>query len=292
VDGDGSVDKRPNCTEGSYTSTSRGLCEDFQELCIKLGMRSVLRLHAESSGNRKTRWRVSWSAGRDYYLTTPSKSVKQVPYKGKVYCVTVPTGYIVTERNGCISYQGNSGENSYSVLSLGTYIGNKFRIFYVHRFTGEETEPETQLERIVDICRAFNVRLIGADYGGGFHPNSHLLKRFGPERVQKYQYVARLNTKLRWEPRLLRWVCHRTEVMSAVFNAIKTGKVLEFPRWEEFKDPYAQDMLNIHSEYNEKLRMIQYDHAPGRTDDTFHSILYCFLVSMLIRPRPDIISPR
>jgi len=292
VDGDGSVDKRPNCTEGSYTSTSRGLCEDFQELCIKLGMRSVLRLPAESSGNRKTRWRVSWSAGRDYYLTTPSKSVKQVPYKGKVYCVTVPTGYIVTERNGCISYQGNSGENSYSVLSLGTYIGNKFRIFYVHRFTGEETEPETQLERIVDICRAFNVRLIGADYGGGFHPNSHLLKRFGPERVQKYQYVARLNTKLRWEPRLLRWVCHRTEVMSAVFNAIKTGKVLEFPRWEEFKDPYAQDMLNIHSEYNEKLRMIQYDHAPGRTDDTFHSILYCFLVSMLIRPRPDIISPR
>jgi hypothetical protein len=185
-----------------------------------------------------------------------------------------------------------SGENSYTVISLGTYINSKFRIFFVHRFTGEETEPEIQLNKIAEICTTFNVRLIGADYGGGFHPNSFLLRKFGPERVQKYQYVARLNQKLKWDGKLLRWMAHRTEVMSAVFNAIKRGTILEFPRWEEFKEPYGQDCLNIFSEYNEKLRMIQYDHSPGRTDDTFHSILYCFLVSMIIKPRPDIISPR
>lgn len=184
-----------------------------------------------------------------------------------------------------------TGEHSYTVLSLGTYIGTKFRIFYVHRFTGEDTEPERQLEKIEETLRAFNVRVIGADYGGGYHPNDFLTRKFGRERLMKYQYVARLSSKVRWENRLLRWVVHRTEVMSAVFNAIKRGTVFEFPRWKEFKDPYGQDMLNIFSEYNEKLRMIQYGHTFGKTDDTLHSILYCFLASMIVRPRPDIIAP-
>lgn len=184
-----------------------------------------------------------------------------------------------------------TGEHSYTVLSLGMYVGSKFRIFYVHRFIGEDTEPERQHEKIADILRAFNVRLIGSDYGGGHHPNDFLLRRFGRERVMKYQYAARVNAKVRWENRLQRWIVHRTEVMSAIFSAIKRGNVFEFPRWKEFKDPYGQDMLNIYSEYNERLRMTQYEHTPGKTDDTLHSILYCFLVSMIVRPRPDIISP-
>ena len=90
----------------------------------------------------------------DYTFNTPSESIEYVPYKGRVYCCAVPTGYIVTERNGCISYQGNTGEHSYTVLSLGTYIGNKFRIFYIHRFVGEDTEPERQLQKIEEVCRA------------------------------------------------------------------------------------------------------------------------------------------
>jgi hypothetical protein len=135
------------------------------------------------------------------------------------------------------------------------------------------------------------VRLIGTDYGGGFYPNDFLIRRFGRERVMKYQYVARVAAKLRWEPKFHRYIVHRTEAMSAIFNAIKRGNVFEFPRWEEFKDLYAQDMLNIFSEYNERLRMTVYGHTAGKTDDTFHSILYCFLVSMIVKPRPDIIAP-
>ncbi len=184
-----------------------------------------------------------------------------------------------------------TGENTYTVLSLGLYVQNKFRIFYSHRFTGEETEPERQLAKIEQILRTFNVRLIGTDYGGGYHQNDFLVRKFGRERVFKYQYAARVNGKLRWDPKLMRYMAHRTEVMSAVFNAIKRGTVFEFPRWIEFKEPYAQDMLNIYSYYNEKMRMVMYDHTVGKTDDAFHSLLYCFFVSMIVRPRPDIIAP-
>lgn len=291
VAGDGTTDGREGCESGAFYSTSKGLCEDFQEICIRLGLRCTVRLHKQAEGNRKTRWRASWSRGRDYQFNKPSSSVKYVPYTGKVYCCAVPSGYIVTERNGCVSYQGNTGENSYTVACLGTYVGNRFRIFWIHRFTGEDTDPQIQVKKLVQIFRAFNVRIIGSDYGGGFASNNVLLREFGQARVQRFQYQGKVRKKVFMNPQLQRWLVHRTEVMSDLFAAIKR-KQLEFPRWEEFREPFAQDMLNIFSEYNETLRMIQYQHRPDRPDDSFHTILYCFLASMILHPRPDIIVPK
>ena len=288
--GDGSVDARPRATNGSYHSTSKGLCEDFQEVCIKLGLRSTLSLHKPAEGNRRTRWRASWSEGRDFQFNTPRQRVKRTPYHGKVYCCAVPSGYIITERNGRIAYQGNTGENTFTLLSLATYVNQRFRVFYVHRFTGEDVDPEPQLAKIDEMLSYFNVRLVGTDYGGGFDRNDHLTRKFGPKRIHKYQYMARGKKKIAWNPMFRRWQMVRTEVMSDLFNAIKR-KQLDLPRWEEFEDPYATDMLNIFSEYNNALRMIQYTHRPDRPDDTFHSILYCFLVSMILVPRPDVIAP-
>ena len=97
--------------------------------------------------------------------------------------------------------------------------------------------------------------------------------------------------KVYWEPKLNRFTVHRTEVMSDIFNAM-IRKQIDLPCWEEFYEPYGQDCLNIFSEYNDRLRMTEYKHAPGSTDDTFHAILTCFLASMIKNPRPDIIAPR
>jgi len=183
-----------------------------------------------------------------------------------------------------------TGEHSFTVLVLGMYVGTKFRIFYAHRFEGEETDPVVQLDMIVQMLKDFNVRVIGADYGGGFHSNDRLVREFGTQRVHKYQYMAKTKKKVSWNPNYKRWMVHRTEVMSDVFNAIKRAQI-EFPRWEEWREPFAQDMLNIFSEYNETLRMIQYSHGPDKPDDTFHAVLYCLLASMIMQPRPDIIAP-
>lgn len=184
-----------------------------------------------------------------------------------------------------------TGENSYTVMSLGYYEGHRFRIFWIHRFTGEDVDPQIQLAKIVAIIKAFNCRIIAADYGGGFSSNNVLVREFGPARFHKFQYQARVKKKVYRDERLARFLVHRTEIMSDIFSAIKRGQ-LEFPRWEEFHQPFAEDMLNIFSEYNETLRMIMYTHRPDRPDDAFHSILYCFLGSMIVRPRPDIIAPK
>lgn len=183
-----------------------------------------------------------------------------------------------------------TGENSYTVLTLGTYVASKFTIIYAHRFTGTELDPETQLKMIEELLSEFKVLVIGTDYGGGFHQNDFLLRKFGPLRLAKFQYMAKCKRKVEFEPKLRRYKVFRTEVMSDIFNAIKR-KQLTFPRWVEFKEPYAQDMCNIFSEYNETMRMTQYSHRQDRPDDTFHSVLYCFLASMIRHPRPDIIAP-
>lgn len=184
-----------------------------------------------------------------------------------------------------------TAENSYTVMSLGYYEGLKFRIFWIHRFTGEDADPDIQMAKIIKVIKAYNCKVVGADYGGGFNNNNTLVRAIGPQRLQKFQYVARVQKKLAYNPQLKRWIVHRTEVMSDVFGAIKR-KQLEFPRWEEFREPYAQDMVNIVSEYNNTLRMLQYGHRPDRPDDSFHSILYCFLASMFEHPRPDVITPQ
>lgn len=289
--GDGSEDPRENNYNGAYTSTSKGLCEDFQELCIRLGLRSTLSLHKPAEGNRKTRWRVSWSRGRDFQFNRPKERVRRTPYNGKVYCCKVPSGFIVTERNGRIAYQGNTGEGSYTVMTMGAYLGHRFTIFYVHKFEGRETDPRIQISIIKAMAKEWRVRRIGVDYGGGFWPNDILTRTFGMDRVVKYQYSDPRKGKVIWEEGLKRFLVHRSEVMSDIFAAIKRGTILRFPRWDQFKDPYAYDLLNIFSEYNEQRRCDEYKKTPGTTDDTFHSILYCFLVSMIDHPRADVIQP-
>lgn len=185
-----------------------------------------------------------------------------------------------------------TGENSFTVITLATYVNSRFRVFYTHRFEGEEVDPPVQLEKICELIEYFNVRVVGVDYGGGFDRNDHLIRKFGPQRIWKYQYMARSKLKVEWDTKLGRFKVHRTEVMSDIFNAIKRGNQCEFPRWEEFADPYAQDFLNIFAEYNEQLKMIQYKHGRDRPDDSMHSFLYAWLVSMLLIPRRDIILPR
>lgn len=184
-----------------------------------------------------------------------------------------------------------TGENTYTVLSLGTYMKDgRFTIFYVHRFEGRETEPQIQLDEISRYIQEFRVQLVGCDYGGGFWPNDALIHKFGFGRVVKYQYSTP-GTKVKWEDGLKRFLVHRTEVMSDIFNAIKRRDVFRFPNWEQFQIPYAADMLNIFSEYSEQIKMNVYKKSLNCTDDTFHSILLCFLASMIRHPRPDVISP-
>ncbi len=184
-----------------------------------------------------------------------------------------------------------TGEKSYTFVTIGSYCGgDTLRVIYAHRFTGAETEPIRQLEMIRELVAEYQVKLIAADYGGGFDRNDQLIRWFGPQRVFKYQYAGGSH-KLRWDGKLGRYLCRRSELMTDLFTTIKRGGIITFPNWEEMESVLAPDLLSVYSEYNEARHMTVYDHPPDQPDDGTHSLLYMLLASIIHHPRPDIIFP-
>lgn len=185
---------------------------------------------------------------------------------------------------------GQDSTNSYTVLALGAYIDGKFTIFFIHRFTGAESEPKEQIKKVKRIIKTFKVFRAGTDYGGGFWPNDELMREFGSRRILRYQYSTP-SVFVKWDQHLGRFMVHKSEVLSSIFNAIKRRNVFRFPCWKDFSTPFASDMLAIFSEYNERSRMTEYKKSPNTTDDSMHAISLCFLASMIDNPRPDVLIP-
>ena len=191
---------------------------------------------------------------------------------------------------------GSGERDSFTVITLGGYFPwapNRFSVFYAKQCKGKESEPDMQLEIVYGLCNLFNIMFIGADYGGGFYQNDKLIRRYGADKVNKYQWIGRQKKKVSYEASLgvPRFLCHRTEIMSDVFNAIKRRDVFQFPTWSEWENPFASDMLNIFSEYSHALKQNVYKRGPGQPDDTFHSLCFCFLASMRYKARRDVILP-
>jgi len=185
-----------------------------------------------------------------------------------------------------------SAENSFTVMTLGRYMGGKFHIFFAKRFTGDDSDQERMFSIINHYARKYSVKLIGCDYGGGFQNNDRLVRMFGARRVVKYQY-CNTNKKLYFEPNLQRFMVSKTPLLMDIINAINRGDEFVFPRWEDWEEPFAQDMVNIYKEWNEARSTEVIQKLPGKsvTDDTLHSVVYCFLASMIMHPRPDIVTP-
>lgn len=188
-----------------------------------------------------------------------------------------------------------SGERAFTVLTCGTYCRTdaSFQIIFMMRFQGPLSDPIAQMDEIEHLIHLLRPKYVGTDFGFGFYQNKRLLSKFGNHRIFPFEYAPRLNMKLKYIPAMHRTIAFRTPLMADLFNALKRKKV-RLPKWsgeQGIERPYGDDILNIHAEDSENLRMIKYDKPKGKTDDSFHATLYCLLASMLEHKRPDIIAP-
>jgi len=105
-------------TQGTvfYTS-SKGLADDFSELCIKLGYPTTTtsRIRKPSFFARDNRFITSTKEQyevhvllKDKVYTHISKSRKNIQYTGRVYCFEVPNHVLFVRRNGKVAWCGNS----------------------------------------------------------------------------------------------------------------------------------------------------------------------------------------
>ena len=109
--GDG--DSRENGSRGErfrYSTTSPILANAVQEIALKLGYWPQVK----SGENRSEKhhlpiYRVYWTKVQET-RGVRSRNITRRDYLGDVYCVTVPTGVLITRRNGTLGIHGNTGK--------------------------------------------------------------------------------------------------------------------------------------------------------------------------------------
>lgn len=94
-----------------YRTFSRQLADDFQEICLKTGIRATVQTR-EYDGYLFYDVSIAWQN------TSPSIHMEPeyVSYSGKIGCVTVPNHTLIVRRNGIPVISGNSFEQYYQMV--------------------------------------------------------------------------------------------------------------------------------------------------------------------------------
>lgn len=130
--GDGSVRATPaGATVSQASSTSRRLVNDLQRLLVMQGESGATYPKKEKAGCRPA-WYVSRHSVR--HRTTDVDGWAEVAYSGKIYCPTVPTGYVVTRRNGKLLLAGNTNPGQMVEAALGKIAAATGRPYKVQDF--------------------------------------------------------------------------------------------------------------------------------------------------------------
>ncbi len=102
----------------TYSSSSRRLIDDIQELLFKVGIRSgISRQDGRTSHYNgqdivsKERWNCIEYSTEELSISR-KKQIETETYKGSVFCATVPNGTLVTRKDGRILISGNCWINS------------------------------------------------------------------------------------------------------------------------------------------------------------------------------------
>ena len=165
---------------------------------------------------------------------------------------------------------------SYTVFTVGTYIDQKrFKVMYVKKYTGQQTDPDFVVRDIARFCGAYDVKLVGVDWGHGWGVNNQLVRMLGPSRVIQFQYMPKMKHKMKWDPVGFRYQLQRNLIISELFLMLKEKRVV-FPAWKVI-EPFARDILAVFVEYVEYRREMKYDHKTSEPDDFLHSLNYCVL---------------
>jgi len=163
--GDGSINRGGT---SSYTTTSKLLVDDIQEVLSKLGRCGKAKcVHLAGSefsiGNRKVIrkkdcYTVTETQGREAYID--KEKVQRVPYEGLVYCVSTPLKTIMVRRGGSTMWSGNSDNTVLAIRYDGWYAPLKV-------VAGKLTPDGKTVAGLVITSRRDSAKVI-IDIGGGW----------------------------------------------------------------------------------------------------------------------------
>lgn len=115
LNADGSIEG----VKRTYFTTSEPLRDQFQEICLKIGLASDYSISDNTQGkyageDSKPVFVISVFAGRNsnprlgWTKALREEQITRVEYDGRVYCATVPNGTLYVRRSGKTAWSGNS----------------------------------------------------------------------------------------------------------------------------------------------------------------------------------------
>jgi len=165
-----------------------------------------------------------------------------------------------------------NSDNSYTVVSViqrDEY--DRFVVKYIRRFEGKYANFEYIHDEIPKIAKAWEVERIGADRGMGEASNAELRRRLGRYAVTEYLHSATLKEDYKWQGKAMHWMVNRNKAISNFYHRVKTKQYV-FPHYDQFKTPFADDLMAIVADYDEDHNKLQYTNSDP--DDTVHSLIF------------------
>jgi len=183
VAGDGSERQRKNCTTFKYFTSSKQLADDVQEVVFKCGFYSSSREYVQ---NGSTYYEVGWSTskfGRFPSLSTTingkakqQSCITKENYTGKVWCFTVPTGIMITRRNGKMAVQAQckfaQADNMVNPMTLIKIGSDEFRPTPTDLEAWRNVFTEAQYDKDFKIFTHNAVTVERVGYGQGIYDTS------------------------------------------------------------------------------------------------------------------------
>lgn len=94
-------------TRMNHYSSNQKTNADWVQIAYTLtGRRSRLRSYDNGNPNSALNWQAD--VAQNGYTWSSNAVVEEVPYSGKVYCVEVPSGFLVVRRGNCAVISGNT----------------------------------------------------------------------------------------------------------------------------------------------------------------------------------------
>ena len=115
IEGDG---HQYEAGHANYTTISKQLADDVQRLAMLVGLGSQLTSRYRGDNTKLQHELLISKPSRKTITINARDNIEKIDYKGKVYCLTVPTGYYVTRRNGRVAILGNSAFFEYYARNI------------------------------------------------------------------------------------------------------------------------------------------------------------------------------
>lgn len=104
----------------NYSTSSKQLADDIQEIALKCGLSAVIKCYKEGRKSNFVSKHPVYQISIGYKEITPEFGIEPQKeyYKGKIYCVSVPNEIILVRRNGKAIWTGNSYHPQKQIESL------------------------------------------------------------------------------------------------------------------------------------------------------------------------------